>query len=87
MVKFNVPTYLYCVAWDNTVAVANRNGLDGPGIETKLGEGGRDFPHPSRLGPHPTPYTVSKGSLSWMQSGCGMLLTTNPLLGPRLKKD
>ena len=36
---------------DKGAGIANRYGLDGPGIETRWG--GRDFPHPSRqvLGP------------------------------------
>jgi len=35
---------------DRTVSIATRYGLDGPGIESRLGQ---DFPHPSRpaLGP------------------------------------
>ena len=37
---------------DSAVGIANRYGLDGPGIESRWG-GGRDSPHPSRpaLGP------------------------------------
>jgi len=39
---------------DNSVGIATRLGLDGPGIETLLGQ---DFPHPSRpaLGPTQPP--------------------------------
>ena len=31
--------------WDSSVSIVTRYGLDGPGIESRLG---RDFPHPSR---------------------------------------
>ena len=39
-----------CVGRDSSVGIANRYGLDGPGIESRQG---RDYPHPSRpaLGP------------------------------------
>ena len=36
---------------DSSVGIATRYGLDGPGIESRLG---RDFPHPSRPAPGPT---------------------------------
>jgi hypothetical protein len=39
---------------DSSVGIATRYGLDGPGIESRLG---RDFPHPFRraLGPNQPP--------------------------------
>jgi hypothetical protein len=40
-----------CVGWDSLFGVATRYGLDGPGIESRLG---RDFPQPSRLALWPT---------------------------------
>ena len=45
----------------STVSIANRYGMDGPGIESWWE---RDFPHLSRPtpGPHPTFYTISTGS-------------------------
>jgi hypothetical protein len=39
------------VGRDNSIGIATRYGLDVPGIESRWG---RDFPHPSRLGPEPT---------------------------------
>jgi len=36
---------------DSSVGIANRYGLDGPGIESRLGQ---DFPHPSRPALRPT---------------------------------
>ena len=38
---------------DISVGIANRYGLDGPRIESRLG---RDFPHLSRRGTHPVSY-------------------------------
>ena len=38
-------------AWDSSVGVATRYGLDGPGIESRWG---RNFPHPSRPALRPT---------------------------------
>ena len=58
-------------------------GLDGPGIESRLG---RDFPHPSRpaLGltqPHIQWYRVSFPG----KSGRGVVVTTHPYLAPMSK--
>jgi hypothetical protein len=41
----------------DSVGIATRYGLDGSGIESRKGGGGRDFPHPSRpaLGSTQTP--------------------------------
>jgi len=41
---------------DNSVAIATRYGLDGPGTESRWG---RDCPH---SGAHPASYTISTGS-------------------------
>jgi hypothetical protein len=45
----------------NSVGIAPRYGMDGPGIESQWG---RDFAHPSRPTPgaHPALYTVGTGS-------------------------
>ena len=47
-----------CVGRDSSVGIASRYGLDGPGIEFRLG---RDFPQLSRLalGPIHSGYRVS----------------------------
>ena len=45
---------LFCCVWkdrDSSVGIATRYGLDGPGIEYRLG---RDFPHPYRPTLEPT---------------------------------
>ena len=42
---------------DSPVGIATRNGLDGPGIESRWG---RDFPHPSRPGLGPTQPPVQR---------------------------
>ena len=52
---------------DSSVGIATRYGLDGPGIESRLG--GRDFPHPSRpaLGPTQPP-------VQWIPNGYRVFL-------------
>ena len=47
---------------DSSIGIATRYGLDGPGIESRLG--GRDFPHPSTptLGAYPASYTMGTES-------------------------
>jgi len=59
---------------DNSVGVATRFDLDGPGIESRWG---RDFPHLSRpaLGAHPAPYTGGPG----LFPGRGVALNTHPI--------
>ena len=81
-------TFLYglgIVGHESSVGIATRYGLDGPQIESRWE---RDFPHPSRpvLGPTQPPIQWVPG-LFRGQSGRGMVLTTHPLLGPRLKKE
>ena len=63
---------------DSSVGIATRYGLDGPGIESRLG---RDFPHPSRpaLGPTQSPVKWVPGlSRGW--SGRGVVLIPHPHL-------
>ena len=58
----NVNVHITTRACDNSVGIATRYGLDGPGIESRKG-GGRDFPHPSTApGVHPASYTMDTGS-------------------------
>ena len=70
---------------DSSVGIANRYGLDGPGIEFRSGQ---HFPHPSRpdLGPTQIPTQWVPG-LSRGQSDRGVALTTHPHLEPRLRKE
>ena len=57
-------------------------GLDGPGIESRLG---RDFP-PVQTGPgaHPASCTMGTGSLPGVNSGRGVGLTPHPHLVPKV---
>ena len=50
---------------DNSVGIATRYGLDGPGIESQWG-GGAGFPAPVQTGPaaYPASYTMDTGSFS-----------------------
>ena len=54
----------YYVGRDNSVGVATRYGLDGPGIEARWG---RDFSHPSRpaLGPAHRVFPGGKAAGAW----------------------
>ena len=55
------------VGRDSSVGIATRYGLDGPGIESRGGGGGRDFPQPYRPalgGPSQPPIQRIPG-LSW----------------------
>jgi hypothetical protein len=53
IIRFTITviTALYVEGPDNSVGIANRYGLDGPGIEPRWERG---FPHPSRPAPGPT---------------------------------
>jgi hypothetical protein len=67
--------------WNNLGGIATRYGMDGPGIESRLG---RDFPCPSRPA-HPASCRVGTGSLFRCSRGWGVALSTHPHLAPRLK--
>ena len=57
---------------DNSVGIATRYRLDGPGIDSRWG---RDFSHPSRPAPgaHPASYTMGTGSFPGVKRpGCGV---------------
>jgi hypothetical protein len=70
---------------DSVVGIATRYGLEGPGIEFRWGEIFRT--KPDRLRDPPSllynGYRVFPGS----KSGRGVILTTNPLLVPKLRKS
>jgi hypothetical protein len=75
--------YYHVLGPGSSVGIVNGYGLDGPGIESRWG---RDFSHKSRpaLGPTQTPVQHVPG-LSRGKSGRGVVLTTHPLLAPRLR--
>jgi hypothetical protein len=70
---------------DSSVGIATAYGLEGPGIESRWGEIFRAYP--DRLWGPPSllynGYRVFPGG----KGGRGMMLTTHPLLVPRLKKS
>jgi hypothetical protein len=60
--------------------------VDGPGIDSRWG--GRDFPHAQTSpGAHPASCTMGTRSFPGVKCGRGVLLTTHPLLAPRLWKS
>ena len=70
---------------DSVVSIATRYGLEGPGIESRWGEIFRTYP--DRLRGPPSllynGYRVFPGG----KGGRGVMLTTHPLLVPRLRKS
>jgi hypothetical protein len=70
---------------DSVVGIATRYGLGGPGIESRWGEIFRNYPDRLR-GPLSllyNGYRVFPGG----KGGRGVMLTTRPLLVPRLRKN
>jgi len=67
---------------DSAVGIANRYGLDGPGIESRWGA---RFSSPVQTGPgaHPASCTMGTGSFPGVKSGRGVTLTPHPLLVPQ----
>jgi hypothetical protein len=61
-------------------------GLDGPGIESRVGA---RFSVPVQTGPggHPASCTMGTGSFLGLESGRGVTLIPHPLLVPRSKKQ
>jgi hypothetical protein len=62
---------------DSAVGIATRNGLDGPGIESRWGT---RFSVHVQTGPgsYPAPYAMGRGSLQGV-NGRGVALTTHPI--------
>ena len=75
----------YVGSQDSVVGIATRYGLEGPGIESRWGEIFRTYP--DRLQDPPSllynGYWVFPGG----KGGRGVMLTTHPLLVPRLRKS
>jgi hypothetical protein len=65
----------------SVVGIATGYGLDGPGIESRLGA---RFSAPVQTGPgtHPASCTMGTGSFPGVKSGRGATLNPNPLLVP-----
>jgi hypothetical protein len=76
--------YIYIGSRDSVVGIATRYGLEGPGIESRWGEILGNYP--DRLRGPPSllynGYRVFPGD----KGGRGVMLTTHPLLVPRLRK-
>jgi hypothetical protein len=77
--------HVYVGSRDSSVGIATRYGLEGPGIESQWGEIFRTYP--DRLRGPPSllynEYRVFPGGTG----GRGVMLTTHPLLVPRLRKS
>jgi hypothetical protein len=77
--------YLQCINLcsgpGSSVGITTGYGLDGPGIESRLGA---RFSAPVQTGPgaHPASCTMGTGSFPGVKYGRGVLLTTHPLLVP-----
>jgi len=69
----------------SVVSRATGYGLDGPGIESRLG---RDFPPVQTVpGAHPASCTIGTWSFPGVNSGRGVTLTPHPLLVPWSRKS
>jgi hypothetical protein len=79
-----MPVYV-SVSRDSVVGIATRYGLKGPGIESRWDEIFRTFPDRSR-GP---PSLLYNGYRAFPRGkgGRDVMLTTHPLLAPRLRKS
>jgi len=77
--------YIWNCGPGSSVGIATDYGLDGPGIESRLG---RDFPSvQTGPGAHPASCTMGTESFPRVKCGRGLLLTTHPLLVPRSWKS
>jgi hypothetical protein len=84
-VSYFLPVLATFGSRDSSVGIATRYGLEGPGIEYRWGEIFRTYP--DRLRGPPSllcnGYRVFPGG----KGGRGVMLTTHPLLVPRLRKS
>ena len=69
----------------SVVGIATHYGLEGPGIESRWGEIFRTYPDRLR-GPPSLLYNVYR-VFAGRKVGRGVILTTHPLLVPRLRKS
>jgi hypothetical protein len=74
-----------CWSRDSVVGIATRYGLEGPGIEARWGEIFRTYP--DRLRGPPSLLHNGYRVFSGGKGGRGVMLTTHPLLVPRLRKS
>jgi hypothetical protein len=76
---------MLCMGRDSSVGTAIRYGLDGPGIESRLG---RDFSAGVHTGPgaHPASCTMGTESLPGVKR-LGRGVDDPPHLGPKLKQE
>jgi hypothetical protein len=72
-------------SWDSAVGIVTRYGLEGPGIESRWGEIFRTYPD-RLLGPPSLLYNGYR-LFPGGKGGRGVMLTTHPLLVPRLRKS
>jgi hypothetical protein len=83
------PTLRYSTSFvtsrDSVVSIATRYGLEGPGIESRWGEIFRTYPDRLRGPPRLlyNGYRVFPGGIG----GRDVMLTTHPLVVPRLRKS
>jgi len=70
----------------SVVGIATGYGLDGPGIESRLGA---KFSAPVQTGPgtHPASCTMGTGSFPGVKSSRNVTLTPHPLLVPLVMKE
>jgi hypothetical protein len=76
--------YTYTCGPGSSVGIATGHGLDGPGIESRLGAR-FSAPVQTGSGAHPASCTMGTGSFPGVESGRVVTLTPHPLLVPRSK--
>jgi hypothetical protein len=81
----NKTNHCICRSRDSSVGMATRYGLEGPGIESRWGEILRTYPY--RLRGSPSLLYNGYWVFPMGKGGRGVMLTTHPLLVPRLRKS